>query len=162
MRVRAPSLPRQAGMQERPALWHKQDVWTVSRPLDQSVQTPLHRVTYTQDGQPITVEPRSQRGSEETIGQGPSRAEPIRRQREPESFDTIADTQSDRHVWLYAPVSLRDKADETRCFRKCINSKISSGKLDRSEEPCMQNCVDRYMDANMTVIKHLEQMRTLQ
>jgi len=26
----------------------------------------------------------------------------------------------------------------------------------------MQNCVDRYMDANMTVIRHLEQMRTLQ
>nr|POE68485.1 mitochondrial import inner membrane translocase subunit tim8 [Quercus suber] len=47
------------------------------------------------------------------------------------------------------------------CFRKCITSKISSGKLDRSEEPCMANCVDRFMDANMTVIKHLEQMRTL-
>jgi len=47
------------------------------------------------------------------------------------------------------------------CFRKCITSKISSGKLDRSEEPCMMNCVDRYMDANMAVIRHLEQMRTL-
>lgn len=45
------------------------------------------------------------------------------------------------------------------CFKKCITSKISSGKLDRYEEPCMQNCVDRYMDANMVVIKHLEQMR---
>jgi len=48
-----------------------------------------------------------------------------------------------------------------RCFRKCITSKISQGKLDRSEEPCMQNCVDRYMDANMTVIRHLEQMRSM-
>jgi len=48
------------------------------------------------------------------------------------------------------------------CFRKCITSKISSGKLDRYEEPCMQNCVDRFMDANMTVIRHLEEMRTLQ
>ncbi|GAB7347741.1 hypothetical protein MBLNU459_g5293t1 [Dothideomycetes sp. NU459] len=46
------------------------------------------------------------------------------------------------------------------CFRKCITSKISAGTLDRSEEPCMQNCVDRFMDANMTVLKHLEQMRT--
>jgi len=46
------------------------------------------------------------------------------------------------------------------CFRKCITSKISAGKLDRYEEPCMQNCVDRYMDANMVVIKHLEQMRS--
>lgn len=47
------------------------------------------------------------------------------------------------------------------CFRKCITAKISAGKLDRSEEPCVMNCVDRYMDANMTVIKHLEQMRQL-
>jgi len=48
------------------------------------------------------------------------------------------------------------------CFRKCVTSKISSGQLDsRSEEPCMRNCVDRYMDANMTVIRHLERMRTL-
>lgn len=47
------------------------------------------------------------------------------------------------------------------CFRKCVTSKISAGKLDRSEEPCMMNCVDRYMDANMTVIKHLEQMKQL-
>lgn len=49
---------------------------------------------------------------------------------------------------------------DLRCFRKCITSKISSGKLDRTEEPCMQNCVDRYMDANLTVIRHLEQMRS--
>ncbi|KAL1304423.1 hypothetical protein AAFC00_003421 [Neodothiora populina] len=46
------------------------------------------------------------------------------------------------------------------CFRKCVTNKIMSGKLDRSEEPCMQNCVDRFMDANMTVLRHLEQMRT--
>ncbi|KAK3673685.1 Mitochondrial import inner membrane translocase subunit tim8 [Recurvomyces mirabilis] len=48
------------------------------------------------------------------------------------------------------------------CFRKCITSKISAGQLDRSEQPCVQNCVDRYMDANMVVIRHLEQMRTMQ
>lgn len=48
-----------------------------------------------------------------------------------------------------------------KCFKKCITSKITSGALDRNEEPCMRNCVDRFMDANMTVIKHLEQMRTL-
>ncbi|KAK4957817.1 Mitochondrial import inner membrane translocase subunit tim8 [Elasticomyces elasticus] len=46
------------------------------------------------------------------------------------------------------------------CFRKCITAKMSSGKLDRTEEPCMQNCVDRFMDANMTVLRQLEQMRT--
>ena len=47
------------------------------------------------------------------------------------------------------------------CFKKCITGKITSGSLDRNEEPCMKNCVDRYMDANMTVIRHLEKMRTL-
>ncbi|OCK82717.1 hypothetical protein K432DRAFT_380197 [Lepidopterella palustris CBS 459.81] len=46
------------------------------------------------------------------------------------------------------------------CFRKCITSKISSGKLDRYEEPCMQNCVDRFMDANYVVLKELEKMRS--
>ncbi|KAK8213376.1 Mitochondrial import inner membrane translocase subunit tim8 [Zalaria obscura] len=46
------------------------------------------------------------------------------------------------------------------CFRKCITGKMSSGQLDRTEEPCMQNCVDRFMDANMTVLKHLENMRS--
>jgi len=45
------------------------------------------------------------------------------------------------------------------CFNKCITSKISAGKLDRSEEPCMQNCVDRFMDANNIVLKNLESMR---
>ncbi|KXS96732.1 hypothetical protein AC578_9025 [Pseudocercospora eumusae] len=47
------------------------------------------------------------------------------------------------------------------CFRKCITSKISSGQLDRYEEPCMRNCVDRFMDSQMTVIQHLEKMRQL-
>ncbi|KAF2238478.1 hypothetical protein EV356DRAFT_528941 [Viridothelium virens] len=47
------------------------------------------------------------------------------------------------------------------CFRKCITSRISSGSLDRNEESCTQNCVDRYMDANHTILKKLEEMRTL-
>ncbi|KAF2457148.1 Tim10/DDP family zinc finger-domain-containing protein [Lineolata rhizophorae] len=46
------------------------------------------------------------------------------------------------------------------CFKKCITSKISSGKLDRSEEPCVLNCVDRFLDANNLVLKQLEMMRT--
>lgn len=44
------------------------------------------------------------------------------------------------------------------CFKKCIG-KISSGKLDRYEEPCLQNCVDRFMDANKVILKNLETMR---
>ncbi|WPH00719.1 Mitochondrial import inner membrane translocase subunit tim8 [Acrodontium crateriforme] len=45
------------------------------------------------------------------------------------------------------------------CFRKCITGKISSGALDRSEEPCMQNCVDRWMDSQMTVVRRLESLQ---
>ena len=46
------------------------------------------------------------------------------------------------------------------CFKKCITGTFRQGKLDRSEEPCMQNCVDRFLDANMTVLKHLDELRT--
>jgi import inner membrane translocase subunit TIM8 len=45
------------------------------------------------------------------------------------------------------------------CWKKCVTGTIRSGKLDKNEESCTANCVDRFMDANFTVIKHLEAMR---
>jgi hypothetical protein len=45
------------------------------------------------------------------------------------------------------------------CWKKCITGTIRNGKLDKNEETCAQNCVDRFLDANMTVIKHLDRMR---
>ncbi|RDW70107.1 putative mitochondrial import inner membrane translocase subunit TIM8 [Coleophoma crateriformis] len=45
------------------------------------------------------------------------------------------------------------------CWKKCVTGSIRSGKLDKSEETCAANCVDRFLDANFTVIKHLEAMR---
>jgi len=45
------------------------------------------------------------------------------------------------------------------CWKKCVTGKVSSGRLDRSEETCTQNCVDRWMDANLAVLKHLEMLR---
>jgi import inner membrane translocase subunit TIM8 len=45
------------------------------------------------------------------------------------------------------------------CFKKCITGRMSQGSLERNEDTCMKNCVDRYMDANMMIIKHLERMR---
>lgn len=45
------------------------------------------------------------------------------------------------------------------CFKKCVTSKISAGKLDRYEEPCMQNCVDRFLDANKLILGQLDGMR---
>lgn len=46
------------------------------------------------------------------------------------------------------------------CFKKCIGTKINDSKLDRYEEPCMANCVDRFMDANSLIVKQLESLRT--
>jgi len=45
------------------------------------------------------------------------------------------------------------------CWKKCVTGPIRSGKLDKGEESCTQNCVNRFLDANMTVIKHLDAMR---
>lgn len=45
------------------------------------------------------------------------------------------------------------------CWKKCITGKITSGRLDRTEESCAQNCVERWMDTNLSVLKHLETLR---
>ena len=46
------------------------------------------------------------------------------------------------------------------CWKKCVTGSIRSGKLERGEESCTQSCVDRFLDSNFLVIKHLESMRT--
>ncbi|TVY87891.1 Mitochondrial import inner membrane translocase subunit [Lachnellula willkommii] len=45
------------------------------------------------------------------------------------------------------------------CFKKCVTGAIRTGKLEKGEESCTANCVGRFLDANFTVIRHLEQMR---
>jgi import inner membrane translocase subunit TIM8 len=46
------------------------------------------------------------------------------------------------------------------CFRKCISGgNVKNGKLDKYEEPCMRQCVDRFLDANMVVLRELERLR---
>ncbi|ETN40788.1 uncharacterized protein HMPREF1541_05068 [Cyphellophora europaea CBS 101466] len=44
---------------------------------------------------------------------------------------------------------------------KCVTS-ISGGGLVTKEQGCMQSCVDRFMDSNLAVLKHLEQLRASQ
>ncbi|KAI4187749.1 MAG: hypothetical protein L6R41_002595 [Letrouitia leprolyta] len=51
------------------------------------------------------------------------------------------------------------KIQEYICWTKCITGGISSGKLSGKEETCAQNCVERFLDANTAVLKHLEMMR---
>ncbi|KAF1998874.1 hypothetical protein P154DRAFT_438281 [Amniculicola lignicola CBS 123094] len=46
------------------------------------------------------------------------------------------------------------------CFRKCIPSgAIKKAPLDKYEEPCVKNCVDRFLDANFLVLRELERLR---
>ncbi|KAF2474397.1 uncharacterized protein BDR25DRAFT_256259 [Lindgomyces ingoldianus] len=46
------------------------------------------------------------------------------------------------------------------CFRKCIpTGTVKKGSLDKYEEPCIKNCVDRFLDANLVVLRELERMR---
>jgi import inner membrane translocase subunit TIM8 len=45
------------------------------------------------------------------------------------------------------------------CWKKCVTGTIRGGKLDKSEESCAANCVDRFLDTSVTVIKQLEAMR---
>lgn len=45
------------------------------------------------------------------------------------------------------------------CFKKCITGGISGGKLAGKEESCMSNCVERFMDSNLAVLRHLETLR---
>ncbi|EXJ79979.1 hypothetical protein A1O3_08265 [Capronia epimyces CBS 606.96] len=48
------------------------------------------------------------------------------------------------------------------CFKKCVTGTISSGKLAGKEDSCMANCVDRFLDTNTVILKHLETLRARQ
>ncbi|KAI7863646.1 Tim10/DDP family zinc finger-domain-containing protein [Spinellus fusiger] len=43
------------------------------------------------------------------------------------------------------------------CWDKCV-FKVNN-KLDRSEEACLSNCVDRFLDTSLFIVNRLESMR---
>ncbi|KAJ5414491.1 hypothetical protein N7509_001118 [Penicillium cosmopolitanum] len=46
------------------------------------------------------------------------------------------------------------------CFKKCIAGRpITDGALSRSEESCAENCVQRWMDTQTSIITKLQSMR---
>ncbi|KAL8659244.1 MAG: hypothetical protein Q9202_007219 [Teloschistes flavicans] len=59
--------------------------------------------------------------------------------------------------WGFLVAAIHNLTDT--CWTKCITGGISGGKLSSKEETCTQNCVERFLDANTAVLKHLEQMR---
>ncbi|KAI9320671.1 Tim10/DDP family zinc finger-domain-containing protein [Dichotomocladium elegans] len=44
------------------------------------------------------------------------------------------------------------------CWNKCI-FKINN-KMDRSDESCLANCVERFLDTSMFIVKRLEDLRS--
>ncbi|ORY99220.1 Tim10/DDP family zinc finger-domain-containing protein [Syncephalastrum racemosum] len=44
------------------------------------------------------------------------------------------------------------------CWDKCI-SKVNS-KLERTEEACLANCVERFLDTSVFIVKRLESLRS--
>jgi len=46
------------------------------------------------------------------------------------------------------------------CWTKCVTGGIKNAKLDRSEESCLSNCVERFLDINYLTMKHLNSMRS--
>ncbi|KAF4954974.1 hypothetical protein FGADI_4884 [Fusarium gaditjirri] len=45
------------------------------------------------------------------------------------------------------------------CWTKCVPGNIKNPKLDKSEEACLANCVERFLDVNYLTMKHLNSMR---
>ncbi|KAH8674085.1 Tim10/DDP family zinc finger protein [Xylariales sp. PMI_506] len=45
------------------------------------------------------------------------------------------------------------------CWKRCVTGAIKGGKLDKSEEGCMANCVDRFLDVSGLTMKHLQNLR---
>jgi hypothetical protein len=69
---------------------------------------------------------------------------------------SLLHVESAKLIFVFAAIhSLTDT-----CFRKCIPAgNVKNGKLDKYEEPCMKQCVDRFLDANMVVLRELERLR---
>ena len=45
------------------------------------------------------------------------------------------------------------------CWKKCVTGGIKGSALDKNEQGCLANCVDRFFDVNLLTMKHLSNMR---
>ncbi|KAK1922689.1 mitochondrial import inner membrane translocase subunit TIM8 [Papiliotrema laurentii] len=44
------------------------------------------------------------------------------------------------------------------CWKKCITGGIST-KFSKSEASCLENCVDRFLDSSLYIVRQIEQQR---
>ena len=45
------------------------------------------------------------------------------------------------------------------CWKKCVTGGVKNAALDKGEQSCLANCVDRFLDVNFMTLKHLGGMR---
>ncbi|CEJ87616.1 Putative Zn-finger protein [[Torrubiella] hemipterigena] len=46
------------------------------------------------------------------------------------------------------------------CWKRCVTGNIRNSKLDSSEETCLANCVERFLDTNFLTMQYLQKMRS--
>ena len=44
------------------------------------------------------------------------------------------------------------------CFKRCVSS-VTSPDLSSQEEECLSNCVNRFLDANIRIVKSLQNVQ---
>lgn len=44
------------------------------------------------------------------------------------------------------------------CWTKCMTAKITSTAIEKSENTCLENCVNRFIDSQKTIVKQLDYM----
>ncbi|EDO65121.1 hypothetical protein GE21DRAFT_4208 [Neurospora crassa] len=44
------------------------------------------------------------------------------------------------------------------CWKKCVTSPIKTNQLDKTEAVCMADCVERFLDVNLTIMAHVQKI----
>lgn len=74
------------------------------------------------------------------------------------SMETLDEsTRTELATWMDAEVAKARVRSQIHgftdmCFKKCVSS-ISSPKLSTSESTCVQNCIGRFLDTNVEIVK---------
>lgn len=44
------------------------------------------------------------------------------------------------------------------CWKKCVTSPIKTNQLDKTEAVCLADCVERFLDVNLTIMNHVQKI----
>ena len=61
------------------------------------------------------------------------------------------------NMFLFPDVAVHNLTDV--CWKKCITGNIKSGQLDKNEITCTENCVQRFLDTNESILGHLQKLQ---